>query len=418
MNRMIKSKIIRLFPTKEQEQKLWRHVGASRFIWNYMLALQIKRREEGEKHLNAFGMNYLLTELKKTDELSWLYKVSNATLQRSCADLAGAYDSFFKKRSGFPKFKSRKRSKPSFPLRSDIGAVWFSETTVRIPIIGKVAYKTNYVLPFGSKQKFSNPRISYTANGKWLLTLGTECETQAPVLTNKSMGIDLGIKELAVVSFGNECVVFGNKNKSRQMRQLRRKLAHHQRNLARKYRMNGSYAETRGIRRDKEKIRRLYYHISNSQKDYIHQTTHKLISMRPKRVVMEDLNVRGMMKNRHLSKAVQEQCFYEFIRQMRYKCEWNGIEFVQADRFYPSSRTCSCCGGYKKELKLSDRIFHCTECGAELDRDYNAAINLMRYEIYKHESQPEGVVTPLEPAERYTNSSSQMANEGATKQAV
>lgn len=103
---------------------------------------------------------------------------------------------------------------------------------------------------------------------------------------------------------------------------------------------------------------------------------------------------------------------------MRYKCEWNGIEFVQADRFYPSSRTCSCCGGYKKELKLSDRIFHCTECGAELDRDYNAAINLMRYEIHKHESQPEGVVTPLEPAERYTNSSSQMANEGATKQAV
>lgn len=190
---MIKSKIIRLFPTKEQEQKLWRHVGASRFIWNYMLALQIKRYEEGEKHLNAFGMNYLLTELKKTNELSWLCEVSNATLQRSCADLAGAYDGFFKKRSGFPKFKSRKRSKPSFLLRSNIGAVWFSEITVKIPIIGKVAYKTNYELPLGNKQKFSNPRISYTANGKWLLALGMECETQAPVLTDKPMGIDLGI---------------------------------------------------------------------------------------------------------------------------------------------------------------------------------------------------------------------------------
>lgn len=415
---MIKSKIIRLFPTKEQEQKLWRHVGASRFIWNYMLALQIKRHKEGEKHLSAFGMNYLLTELKKTDELSWLYGISSVTLQRSCADLAGAYDRFFKKRSGFPKFKSRKRSKPSFPLSDGIGKVWFSETTVNIPVVGKVAYKTNYVLPFGNKQKFSNPRISYTANGKWLLTLGTECETQAPVLTDRPMGIDLGIKELAVVSFGNECVIFGNKNKSRQMRQLRRRLAHHQRNLARKYRMNGSYAETRGVRRDKEKIRKLYYHISNSQKDYIHQTTHKLISMCPKRVVMEDLNVQGMMKNRHLSKAVQEQCFYEFIRQMRYKCEWNGIEFVQADRFYPSSRTCSCCGTYKRELKLCDRVFRCTECGAELDRDYNAAINLMRYEVHEHESQPRGVVTPLEPVEHYTNSSSRKTNEGATKQAV
>ena len=415
---MIKSKIIRLFPTKEQEQKLWRHVGASRFIWNYMLALQIKRREEGEKHLSAFGMSYLLTELKKTDELSWLYEVSNPMLQRSCADLAGAYDGFFKKRSGFPKFKSRKRSKPSFPLSDGVGKVWFSEAAVSIPMVGKVAYKTNYELPLGNKQKFSNPRISYTANGKWLLTLGTECETQAPALTDKPMGVDLGIKELAVVSFDNECIVFSNKNKSRRTRSLRRKLRHYQRNLARKYRANGSYAETQGVRRDKEKIRRLCYHISNSQKDYIHQTTHALVSMLPKRVVMEDLNVQGMMKNRHLSKAVQEQCFYEFIRQMKYKCEWNGIEFVQADRFYPSSRTCSCCGTYKKDLKLSDRIFRCSECGAELDRDYNAAINLMRYEVHEHGSQPRGVATPLDPVERYTNSSSQMANEGAMKQAV
>ena len=415
---MIKSKIIRLFPTKEQEQKLWRHIGASRFIWNYMLALQKRRREKGEKHLSAFGMNYALTTIKKTEELSWLYEISNSTLQRSCADLARAYDGFFKKRSGFPKFKSRKRSKPSFPLSDGVGKVWFSEAVVNIPVVGKVAYQTNYELPFGNKQKFSNPRVSYTANGKWLLTLGTECETQAPVLTDNPMGIDLGIKELAVVSFNNERIVFGNKNKSRRMRDLRRKLIHYQRRLARKYRANGSYAETQGVQRDKEKIKRLYYHISNSQKDYIHQITHKLVSMLPKRVIMEDLNMRGMMKNKHLSKAIQEQCFYEFIQQMRYKCEWNGIEFIQADRFYPSSKTCSCCGAHKKDLKLNDRVFHCNECGAELDRDYNAAINLMRYEIHEHEFQPRDVVTSLDSVERHTNSSSQNVNEGAMKRTV
>lgn len=415
---MIKSKIIRLFPTKEQEQKFLRHVGASRFIWNYMLALQIKRYEDGEKYLGAFGMNYLLTELKKTDELSWLYNVSNSMLQRSCADLARAYDDFFKKRKGFPKFKSRKKAKPSFPLADGIGKVWFSEHVVTIPVIGKVAYKTNYNIPYGNKQKFTNPRISYTANGKWLLTLGVECETQAPTSTNKPMGIDLGIKEMAVVSFNNECYVFNNRNKSRRARELRCKLKHYQRCLARKYRMNGSYAETQNIRKNKEKIKLLYYHIANAQKDYIHQTTHTLVSMKPKRVVMEDLNVQGMMKNRHLSKAIQEQCFYEFIRQMKYKCEWNGIEFIQADRFYPSSKTCSYCGAYKRDLKLSDRMFHCSECGAELNRDYNAAINLMRYETHEHGSQPGDVVTSLNTVERHISSSSHMANEDATKQVV
>lgn len=153
-----------------------------------MLALQIKRYENGEKHLSAFGMNYLLMELKKTEELSWLNEISRATLCRSCADLARAYDDFFKKRKGFPKFKSRKKAKPSFPLRDDVGRLWFSEHVVTIPIIGKVAYKTNYDLPHGNKQKFINPRISYTANRKWLLTLGMECETQVLALTDEPMG--------------------------------------------------------------------------------------------------------------------------------------------------------------------------------------------------------------------------------------
>ena len=378
---MIKSMIIRLYPTKDQEQKMWQHIGASRFIWNYMLALQQERYKNGEKHLSAYGMNYMLTELKQKNELKWLYEVSNSMLQRTCADLAKAYDGFFKKRTGFPKFKSRKKMKPSYPLRDDIGAVWFSNTEIQIPSIGKVAYKTNYSVPLGRDKKFSNPRIQYTANHKWIITIGVERESQAPTLTDKPMGIDLGIKELAVVAFGDEQIVFHNKNKSKKVRQLRRKLKHLQRNLARKYRANGSYEETNAIKELKDQIKRLYFHISNIQRDYIHQTTHALVSLLPCKVTMEDLNVKGMMKNRHLSRAVAEQCFYELLRQMEYKCEWNGIEFVKADRYYPSSKTCSCCGSYLKDLKLKDRTYNCPVCGLKIDRDYNAAINLMNYKV-------------------------------------
>lgn len=131
--------------------------------------------------------------------------------------------------------------------------------------------------------------------------------------------------------------------------------------------------------REEDKLRRFYARLANIRHNYIHQTTASLVKRFPYRVTMEDLNVSGIMKNKHLSKAVQEQCFYEFIRQMKYKCEFNGIKFVQADRFFPSSKTCSECGSVKRDLKLSDRTYKCPECGLEIDRDYNAAINLMRY---------------------------------------
>lgn len=381
MQTVIKSMTIRLFPTKKQEQMMWQHIGASRFIWNYMLNLQQERYKNGEKHLNAFGMNYLITEIKQREETAWLREVSVHMLYRTCADLGKAYEGFFRKRTGFPKFKSRKKSKPAFPLRDSVCGVWFGEDFVKLPTIGKVRYKTSYNVPSGNKQKFTNPRIQYTANGKWMLTLGVECESQAPTLTDKPMGIDLGLKELAVVAFGDERMVFRNKNKSKRVRQLRRKLKHLQRNLTRKQRIAGRGVVTENIKKDIQKIQRLYYHIANIQLDYIHQTTHTLVSLLPCKVTVEDLNVRGLMKNRHLARAVAEQCFAEFLRQMQYKCEWNGIEFVKADRFFASSKTCSCCGAYMKDLKLSDRTYKCPVCGLEIDRDYNAAINLMKYEV-------------------------------------
>lgn len=374
---MIKSFKIRLFPTPEQEELIWRHIGSCRFIWNWMLAKQQELYEQGEKHLSGFSMMNLLKPLKNDGEHEWLYEVSNASLQVVCRDLDKAYSGFFAKRSGFPKFKSRKKSKPNYPVRPD-GMYFKTDGIVQIEKLGKVRFRTNYTFPTGKGTKFTNPRISYV-NNKWILSFGMECENQAPVLSDKPMGIDLGVKELAVVSYGNDSLVFHNINKSKRVRELERKKKHIQRAIARKYRTNGNYGKTKGVEKYEAISRSIDYKLRCIRNNYIHQVTHKLVSMLPCGVVMEDLNVSGMMKNRHLSKAIANQCLSEFIRQMKYKCEWHGIPFQQVDRFYPSSKTCSCCGIIKRGLRLSDRTFICPECGFTIDRDLNAAINLMRY---------------------------------------
>lgn len=375
---MIKSFKIRIYPTKPQEEKLWQHIGSCRYIWNYMLDYQQRLYASGEKHLSAFSMINLLKPLKNDGGHGWLYDVSNRSLQLICQDLASAYDRFFRKVSGFPKFKSRKRSKPLYPVCE---TVWFSESCVAIQKVGKVKYKTDFDLPLGREHKFSNPRIS-NVNGKWMLSFGMVRENQAPVLTDKSMGIDLGVKDLAIAEFNGEQIVFHNINKSKRVRRLTKQARHLRRGISRKYEANrkgSSYVKTSNIARDEIKLRKLLARISNIRNNYIHQCTHALISRLPYVVVMENLNVQGMMKNRHLSKAIQEQCFHEFVRQMKYKCEWNGIGFVQVDRFYPSSKTCSCCGNIKHDLTLRDRLYKCDVCGVVIDRDYNAAINLSRY---------------------------------------
>ena len=377
---MTKGIKIRLYPTKAQEELMWKHVHASRFIYNYMLAFQNERYESGEKHLSTFDMDKLLTSLKKQDKFTWLNEVSNRMLYVSCADLSDSFSRFFKKQSKHPRFKSRKKAKSNFPTRSE--RLYFKDGSANIEKVGKVKYKTDYDLTQGRGFKYSNARVSFK-NGKWMLSFSIECENQAQELNDYSMGIDLGIKDLAVVSYGEDSLVFHNINKSRTVRTLKRNIRLLQRRISRKYEHNkrgGKFVKTRNIERCEEKLRKMYARLSNIRNNYIHQTTHNLVSLLPKRVVMENLNVRGMMKNRHLSKAAQEQCFYEFIRQMKYKCEWNGIEFVQVDRFYPSSKTCSCCGNVKRGLRLSDRTYVCNECGFTIDRDLNAAINLMRYE--------------------------------------
>lgn len=378
---MIKGFKIRLYPTKEQEELMWKHIHASRFIYNYMLALQNERYENGNKYLSRFDMIKMLPQIKERENFKWLCEVSAATLSISSTDLHNSFSRFFKKQSKHPKFKSKKRAKSKFPIRSN--KMYFTESCVNIEKIGKVKYKTDFDFPKGRGFKYINARVSFI-NGKWMLSFGIECENQVQELNDFSMGIDLGIKELAVVAYGNDdSLVFHNINKSKTVRTIWHNIKILQRRISRKYEKNkhgNKFVKTRNIERCERRLLKMYARLSNIRNNYIHQTTHRLVSMLPKRVVMENLNVQGMMKNRHISKAVHEQCLYEFIRQMKYKCEWNGIEFIQVDRFYPSSKTCSFCGNIKKDLKLSDRKYVCSECGFTIDRDLNAAINLMRYE--------------------------------------
>ena len=377
---MIKSYKIRLYPTKEQEALMWKHIGTCRYIWNYMLAYQKEQCANGEKYLSAFDMINLLAPLKKDGEHEWLCEVSSASLGVVCRDLDKAYKRFFKKIARFPKFKSRKHSKKTYPVKDD-RMHFINGKLVHVEKVGKIKYKTDFDLPQGKENKFTNPRIS-NVNGKWILSFGMECENQAPVLTDISMGIDLGVKDLAIAEFNGTKITYRNINKTSKMKRLERQMRHLKRSISRRYEQNrkgNTFVKTNNIMRSEERLKKMYARMTNIRTNYIHQTTHNLVSLLPKRVVMEDLNVTGMMKNRHLSKAIQEQCFGEFIRQMQYKCEWNGIEFIQVDRFYPSSKTCSCCGAFKHDLRLRDRVYVCAECGAEIDRDYNAAINLSRY---------------------------------------
>lgn len=375
---MIKGYRIRIYPNKEQKILIEKHIGCCRFLWNYMLSLQNENYEKGNKYISRYDMIRSLTLLKKQEEYLWLNEVSNTSLQNICIDLDKDFKGFFKKLNGYPKFKSKKKSKNIYPVCCN--RFYFKDNIhIQIQMLGIVKCKTDFKVPIG-KHKFSNVRLSKELN-KYFISFGLECENQVRKLNDYSMGMDLGVKELAAVSYGDDSLIFHNINKSSKMRKLNRELKHLQRSVSRKYeenRQGNKYIKTNNIIKLEKKIYKINRKISNIRTNYIHQITHKLVELLPKRVVMENLNVSGMMKNKHLSEAIAGQGFYRFISYMKYKCEWNGIEFIQADKFYPSSKTCSCCGKIRKDLKLSDRVFRC-ECGAEIDRDINAAINLKNY---------------------------------------
>ena len=371
---MKKAVKIRLLPTKEQESLMFKSIGCSRFTYNWALNRCNELYKQGIKY-DMSDVRKEFTQLKKQEDFKWLNEVSNTTMVESMRNLDKAFKSFFKKIGGYPKFKTKRKSRQSFYVRYD--TLYFKADVCNIEKIGKVKFKTNYNIP---DCKYSNPYCSY--DGKyWYLSFGIEVEENQTTLNKDlSIGIDLGIKYLATVNMLNQPIK--NINKTKKVKRLKKRLRRLQRQISRKYEANKEekkFVKTNNIIKLERQIKLLHRKLSNIRNNHIHQATNKIIKLNPYRVVMEDLNVSGMMKNKHLSKAIQEQCFYEFIRQMKYKCEFNRIEFIQVDRFYPSSKTCSCCGYIKKDLKLKDRIYKCNDCGLEINRDKNASINLGNY---------------------------------------
>lgn len=252
-------------------------------------------------------------------------------------------------------------------------------------MIGKVKYQTDFKFIYGIRSlKFKNPRIS-NIGSKWILSFGLEVDSQDYNLNNFSVGIDLGIKDLAVVFYdNNKSKVYHNINKSKKVKYYKSKLKHIQRNLSRKYEKRKSenfYNKemSKNEIRQLKKLQYLFRKLTNIRDNYIHQVTAEIINMFPNRIVIEDLKVSKMLKDKRLSSEIHEQCFWKFREYLTYKCEEKGIELVVADRYYPSSKTCSFCGSVKKNLKLSDRTYICDKCGLTIDRDLNAAINLMNY---------------------------------------
>lgn len=392
---------VRLYPTAEQEKKMYQHYGGMKFVYNWGLGNNIEYYKTTGKTKSATTLGKELTQLKKQDEYSWLNNISAATLKEALRDLQSAYTKFFeiqKKTKGFskskirkaamynkkltnydlighPKFKTKKKNEVKFYTRYDKLA--FADGLATLEVIGKVKFESNLPIPEG---KYSNPRVKF--DGKyWILSFAVEidCEKREE-LTGMSIGIDVGVKDLAVCSNGE---VFKNINKTHEVKRLEFKLRRMQRQVSRKYEMNkkdNKFVKTNNIRKLEKKIKQVHSRLANIRLNHIHQATNSIVKTKPYRVVMEDLNVTGMMKNKHLSKAIQQQCLSEFARQMKYKCEKYGIEYVEANRWYPSSKTCSCCGSIKKNLKLKDRTYRCDSCGMVLDRDWNASINLSMYD--------------------------------------
>ena len=381
---MIKSIKVRLNPNNKQLTKLFKYAGCSRFAYNWAIAMQQENYKQGNKFLSDNDLRKEFTQLKKLQQYKWLNDTSNNVMKQAIKDACNTYKRFFKGYSNYPKFKSKKHSIPSF--YQDNVKIQFTNTRVKVEGFSmskkKNKQKLNWIrlcekgrVP--TNCKYLNPRFAY--NGlHWYVSVGIEVCDSTTILSNDGIGIDLGIKNLAVCSDKN---IYQNINKTHKVRKLEKRKRRLQRSVSRRYEKNkkgGSYCKTSNIIKREKELLKIVKRLTNIRQNYLHQVTSEIIKRKPSFICIEDLNVSGMMKNKHLSKAVQQQCFYEFRRQITYKSEWNNIKLIIADRFFPSSKLCSCCGHIKKDLKLSDRVYKC-ECGNIIDRDFQASLNLKAY---------------------------------------
>ena len=374
-----------LIPNNKQKTKLFQCFGVSRFAYNWTLGKQQENYKNGGKFISDNDLRKEFTQLKKTKEYEWLNRYSNNISKQAIKDACDSYKKFFKGYSKFPKFKSKKKSRSSFYV--DNVKIKFTDTHVKLEKISNSTKKNKAKLNWirlaekgriPTDCKYSNPRVTFDGINFWI-SVGIEVEESTEVPTNNGVGIDLGIKDLAICSDNN---IYKNINKIKEVKRLKKKKRRLQRKVSRKYLINKKgvcYYKTSNIIKLENQLLKLNHRLTNIRHNYLHKTTSEIINRKPMFIALEDLNVTGMMKNKHLAKAIQEQSFYKFKRIISYKANWNNIKIIEVPRFYPSSKTCSKCGFIKKDLKLKDRIYKCDNCGLIIDRDLNASINLMKY---------------------------------------
>ena len=381
---MIETLKVQLNPNNKQLTKLFQYAGCSRFAYNWTLSREQENHKLGNKFLSDNELRKEFTQLKKHKEYQWLSKISNNVTKQAIKDACNGYKRFFKGKSKHPKFKNKKNSKQSF--YQDGVRIRFTDTHVKVEGFTmshrKNKQKLNWIklcekgrIP--TNCKYMNPRI--TCDGlHWFVSVSIDVEDNTGIPSNEGVGIDLGLKDLAVCSDGN---TYKNINKTNKVKKIEKRKRRLQRSISRRYeksRKGKIYCKTSNIIKREKELLKVIKRLTNIRRNHLHQTTSEIVKRKPSFICIEDLNVSGMMKNRHLSKAIQQQGFYEFRRQIEYKSNWNNIPVIIADRYFPSSKLCSCCGEIKKDLKLSDRIYKC-DCGNIIDRDYQASLNLKQY---------------------------------------
>ena len=381
---MVKAIKVMLIPNNVQQTKLFQYAGASRFAYNWALAREKENYEKGGRFIPDTELRKEFTRLRNSDEYAWLLNVSNNVTKQAIKDACSAYKNFFKGLQRYPRFKAKKKSMPKF--YQDNIKIQFRDTHVKFEgfSFSRKAnkQKLNWVklaehgrIP--TDAKYRNPRVSFDGLN-WWISVCVEFPDCRDRSNHDGIGIDLGIKDLAICSDGN---TYKNINKSQTVKKLEKCKRRLQRSVSRKYEHNkkgGSYCKTNNIVKKEKLLLKVNHRLANIRKDYLNQTTSEIVNRKPRFICIEDLNVSGMIKNRHLSKAVQNQGFFEFRKQLEYKSNDSGIQLIVADRFYPSSKLCSCCGKIKKDLRLSDRTYKC-ECGNVKDRDFQASLNLKAY---------------------------------------
>ena len=381
---MLKSFKTEINPTPEQKVRINKTIGTCRYVYNFYLDYNKCLHDKGEKFMTGKSFSVWLNNeyIPNNPDKIWIKEVSSKAVKKSIENGCTAFTRFFKHQSGFPKFKKKGKSDAKmYFVKNNPKDCICERHRFNIPTLGWVRLKEKGYIPTTKDGwKIKSGTVSVRAGRYYVSVLVEMPNVKVTPNGGEGIGIDLGLKDFAIVSSGK---TYRNINKSSRIRKLEKQLRRAQRCLSRKYEefKKGESTQRANIQKQRLKVQRLHQRLDNIRTDYVNKVIAETVKTKPSYIAIEDLNVSGMMKNRHLSKAIASQKFYEFRAKLKTKCDDNGIELRIVDRWYPSSKMCHCCGHVSKDLKLSDRIYRCA-CGYIADRDFNASLNLRDAETY------------------------------------